>query len=313
MFDFQTNTIINSTESILTKLDREITSENPAKDFRLKRGISLNKDYIKNIYYCKNRKAIKDKVVFTIPDLTNYVTEKTNVFRFYINMRLRNSNNPLFANAEIYKGKPLMLEIALDKDQTNEDLANKVSDLVDSSKNNLELFKLDGKDIITIESKVEGETTKTVTITVTAGTEFMYFKDAKFEHSYRETIYTDYSQYAWEEIKGVAVITNGNVGFGTNDHMLRDIRIPSDANIRFKHLYPDEDIIQDAVYDQFIIDYEVPRESLTGQSAVGETLVTKTTHILWVLSNAENVENTLSAKVKTYLEKLHEVTDTSLQ
>jgi hypothetical protein len=79
-------------------------------------------------------------------------------------------------------------------------------------------------------------------------------------------------------------ITPNEEGFGDYDHIMKDLRLPTSANLRWKRTMEDEMPVAGASYDQFILTYRVDR-GIMGLGAVGSVAVSETTHVFWVKSD----------------------------
>jgi len=75
--------------------------------------------------------------------------------------------------------------------------------------------------------------------------------------------------------------TPGKEGFGDYDHILKDLRLPTGANLRWKRTMEDEMPVPGATYNEYVIEYAVDR-GVMGISAVGQKVTSVTTHVLWV-------------------------------
>ena len=261
MFDFTTTTIINQ-----ATYDGKPSYTIDEKGIKINHGVKIDIKNcpIKKFQYKQHKDAVLSTATFTIPT----ATEET-VYRIVLQLRLRGSNNFLYANDLLFKEKPLFFEVAVAKGDEGTAIATKIKAQIENQIFNL--ARMDGKAIITAE-------TEGATLTLTAGTEFIFFHKAYLE-IYEGTDTTN-SKFVFDS---KAEIEYGSLAFGNFTHLQRDIQLPSDANIRYKRLYEDEKPIEGATYDQFIIEMKADR-NFTGQGAVGQKLTSVTTHVFWVNS-----------------------------
>lgn len=93
-----------------------------------------------------------------------------------------------------------------------------------------------------------------------------------------------------------------NPGFGTYRNIMKNLRLPSAANLRFGHIVEDEAPILGAEYDQFTIYYCVHR-GILGSDAVGDDVTSVTCHVFFVKRDTPGTVNA------TWLEKWKDVLD----
>lgn len=86
----------------------------------------------------------------------------------------------------------------------------------------------------------------------------------------------------------VSAGTAGVASFGTYIDLLRNHRLPTIDNYRKFGLNQEELPQENATYDQYTFEYLTARNQM-GQSVVGETEVSVTTHVLWVNTAAADV------------------------
>ena len=94
----------------------------------------------------------------------------------------------------------------------------------------------------------------------------------------------------------------GKEGFGTYSYLLHNLRLPTAARYGAFAWNKEESPVPGVVYDEYVIRYCVNRGEL-GLNAVGDTVKSVTTHVIYVPS-------ALSATVKTALGKIGTVVDT---
>lgn len=116
----------------------------------------------------------------------------------------------------------------------------------------------------------------TGSITVTAANEYMRFKGAIIEKSATDG-------ESWTTIATGTVTTSGVEGFGTAWFITKNLRIPTQEATRFYGLDQDERPVNGVLYNQYTFQYDAAR-NFTGQGAVGQTIRSKTTHVLYIPS-----------------------------
>lgn len=250
MLNFTTTTVINSLE--------DVTSGKPLIEkeggvIRIKRHNPFVENKIVSVVRT-NHVAPKCASV-TVASLAEYGSDR----RIELYVRSVGNADPMFANSLLHKGKPLFIEIPAYT--TAEDL-----DKIVNKYNNL-MFGGDNQ----IHSEVDGAGNLILTCanpyqTITKAT--LSARDAK---SGEFTFAANLQPTVNEE------------GFGDYDHIMKDLRLPTAANLRWKRTMEDEMPIKGASYDQFILTYRVDR-GIMGLGVVGATATSETTHVFWVNS-----------------------------
>jgi hypothetical protein len=88
------------------------------------------------------------------------------------------------------------------------------------------------------------------------------------------------------DLKNSSVYTKNNVGFGTYDYMIHNLRLPTHANIRFVSPAESEMPIKGGKYTQYSFEYTVPRR-LGGLSVAGQKTESTTIHTFFVLNTLD--------------------------
>lgn len=86
----------------------------------------------------------------------------------------------------------------------------------------------------------------------------------------------------------VTHVTKGNIGFGTNDYILHNLRLPTNANLRLYSING-EMPVKDRSYTQYIIKTVTERPEMQGTSVLGQYNQSVTKHILWIPSDADTI------------------------
>lgn len=79
-----------------------------------------------------------------------------------------------------------------------------------------------------------------------------------------------------------ATLIEGSVGFGTPRQLMKDHRLPTAANTNWLASHQDERPVPGGKYNQYQMTIETVRDNM-GTSAVGQTVVSKTNHIYYIL------------------------------
>lgn len=323
MFNFTTNVIINSADQIAlldaagNATTASATGTSAPKLFRIKRyrdfKIGDPTEVVKGAYKAVGYNKVLSKAIINEAALTALVPATNgakNLARLNLYVKLQGSNNPMFANPFVQKGKPFGFEFVVKYGDTASDVADK---LIASLKKIQSMLLND--DIVTI-AKVTTPGANSTTITsveITAVNEFekftnvdleLYvedptFKDGAFENSsYVEkvtnidprtgTVSAVVSYFSDRNVKGSATIASPKIevaqgieGFGTFEHLRKDYRLPTAENGRWLRIDEDNYPIKGTIYNQYTIKVETDR-GITGQSVIGQPGTSITTHIFWV-------------------------------
>jgi hypothetical protein len=323
MFNFTTNVIINSADQIAlldatgTATTAAATGASAPKLFRIKRyrdfKIGDPTEVVKGAYKAVGYNKVLSKATINEAALTALVPTTNgakNLARLNLYVKLQGSNNPMFANPFVQKGKPFGFEFVVKYGDSASDVADKII----ASLKKIQSMLLND-DIVTV-TKVSTPGANSTTITsveITAVNEFekftnvdleLYvedptFKDGAFENSsYVEkvtnidprtgTVSAVVSYFSDRNVKGSATIASPKIevaqgieGFGTFDHLRKDYRLPTAENGRWLRIDEDNYPIKGTIYNQYTIKVETDR-GITGQSVVGQPGTSITTHIFWV-------------------------------
>ena len=70
--------------------------------------------------------------------------------------------------------------------------------------------------------------------------------------------------------------------FATGDWLIKNLRFPTHSTTGYYALAKDEAPIPGEIYTQFTFQYAVPRRGLSGMNAVGQRMMSVTTHTFYV-------------------------------
>ena len=255
MFNFTTTTVVNSLKDFTTGKD---LVEKKDGIVYIKRHNPFVED---NIVSMIHSKAIAPKnAEVKIADLVSQSADK----RIELYIRSVGNADPMFANAMLHKGKPLFIEVP--QGTVAADLVkvvNKYNNLMFGGDNQL-VAEMEGTQLVLKCTNPY----QTITKAVVAA------RDAESGEFVESQILS---------VKG-GHITPNEEGFGDYDHIMKDLRLPTSANLRWKRTMEDEMPVAGASYDQFILVYRVDR-GVMGLGAVGAVTTSETTHVFWVKSD----------------------------
>lgn len=344
MFNFTTNVIINSADqfAILDKSGAVTTGAGTGaaapKMFRVKRyrdfKIGDPGEVIKGVYKAVGYNGVLSKATIDDSALSALVPATSgtkNLCRLSLYIKLQGSNNPLYANQWVVKGKPFSFEFIAKYGDSAEDVADRLI----SSLRKIQSMLVDDP-VVTVAKTTEtvtdsqAGTTSTVfaALELTAVTEFAKFanvdlevyvedptyKDGKFENAVyvEEVTHIDprtgttsadvvyFSERGVKKESGTIatpkiVVDQGIEGFGTFNHLQKDYRLPTQENGRWLRIDTDNYPIKGTIYNQYTIKVETDR-GITGQSVIGQPGTSITTHIFWV---ANSLATTFEAGLTT--------------
>lgn len=243
MFTFTTTTVINSLTDLTTKEDLIIKNEETG-DLLIKRVGPFKKVNVTSVAYKPPVDPANDTV--TIAGVVNQAADK----KIELYVRSTGNADPLFANAMLHKGAPIFIEIPAQV--TAEALKSLVMKHFSDMKVEVEVS---GSDLVITCTNPFQRITKAVVST----------RDDKGNFSGAVD----------------AAVTVGDEGFGDYDHLMKDLRLPTSANLRWKRTMEDEMPVAGAKYHQYIVTYTVER-GVMGLGAVGSVATSVTTHVFWV-------------------------------
>lgn len=244
MLNFTTTTVINSLEDSSGKA---LISKTAGGDVLIKRVGPFKKANVTNVAYAAPITAAND--VVTVSGVVNQDNEK----KIELYVRSTGNADPLFANAMLHKGAPVFLEIPAKTD------AAALKALVTKYFSDLK-----------VDVEVNGSNALVITCT------------NPYQRITKAMISTGDGKGNFSGATNLTV-TPGNEGFGDYDHLIKDLRLPTSANLRWKRTMEDEMPVVGATYHQYIVTYTVDR-GVMGLGAVGSKATSVTTHVFWVNS-----------------------------
>lgn len=263
MFDFQKEVVLNSLDSV-KKFEN---------GFRVD-GMLYKNEYVGPVYKTEAVDGAKAKLVI---DLAAVKSAVTNVMQFVIELGLDNDYRGDFGSVLFYFRKPIVVTMDVNSDVDTVAKAFEKAGVVD--------YKL-------YTVSVEGEK-----ITLEMADNYITVRKAEV----MDLVCTpgcneqgEVSTLAYTfDLSDSTVYTKNNVGFGTYDYMIHNLRLPTYANIRFASPAEAEMPVKGGKYTQYSFEYTVPRR-LGGLSVASQKTESTTIHTFFVLSTeAANFEKFL--------------------
>ena len=263
MFDFQKDVVLNSLDSV-KKFEN---------GFRVD-GMLYKNEYVGRVYKTEAVDGAKAKLVI---DLATVKSAVTNIMQFVIELGLDNDYRGDFGSVLFYFRKPIVVTMDKESDVATVAKAFEKAGVVD--------YKL-------YTVSVEGEK-----ITLEMADNYITVRKAEVMDLVCDGACGEVGQvsklaYTFD-LKDSSVYTKNNVGFGTYDYMIHNLRLLTYANIRFASPAESEMPVKGGKYTQYSFEYTVPRR-LGGLSVAGQKTESTTIHTFFVLSTeAANFEKFL--------------------
>ena len=212
------------------------------------------------------------------------------IYRLAVYIRLSGSQNSLYSNDMVYKGRPLYFEFQLDGAETAAQVGAKIVSAVNKVQTRF------GYKYFTIATAAVGAVQE---VTLTGIDEFQMFTVARVE-KYRQITSNPCggSDQCDFEIEATSVITQPKEGFGTYTNIITDLRLPTLDNLSFFAQNQEERPVPGALYNQYTLYYSKDRGVL-GSDAVGDLVTSSTTHVFYVISTAASAFETALATIGT--------------
>lgn len=315
MFQFTTTNVLNSLKDLTTgkdlivtqKLNKEGELEDLKDEIIIKRIGNFKKANVESIHHTAGSEA---ELAAVCMDLTNVVTkDKKYRLNMYIGLT-QGSADSRYANDLYHKGKAFSIDF--DGLATAAETVAKLADV------------LKKYDILVYGDKQLNVYSSGALLALEAVNEYQRFVRVNIEEL-NASAYFEMGDYkvvkSLDDLKSVkeknmanhdAVIKDGKPvaeglfvgkeGFGTYSYLLHNLRLPTTTRSGAFAWNKEESPVPGVVYDEYVIRYCANRGEL-GMNAVGDTVKSVTTHVIYVPS-------ALSETVKTALGKIGTVTDT---
>lgn len=255
MFNFSTTTIVNDLATLAAN----------GKNAALMAALKKNASKVTGFYKAGNAET-KGTATIAVP---NSGIAAKDILRVSVNIRLTDSANSLYANAFVQKGKPFSAEFVAPS-ATNTAIAE-------------EAVKVFNKyQILVCDEAMLKISASSANIVIAATSGHQIFESAVLEK-------WDDTAKEWKVIKE-ANIAQSAVGFGDYGFIIRNLRVPTGANLRFGHILEDEAPVAGAIYNQYVFTMEVER-GIMGGDAMGQIATSRTTHVFWVNKDLTDITN----------------------
>lgn len=281
MFQFTTTTLINDNLDYTTKLPRwsvQQEEDDKVASFNIKRVGNFKKPYVAAVYKREYSAPVLAKATL---DFTK-ITSDSGVFNIFMYIRLSGNQNSLYSNDMVFKGKPFNIQFEKKTGETASQLATKVVNIVNKYLNmyNYKYFnvkavgdKLEIEAVDEYQRFTELDVQKYDENAGPAGGFVTIFSAKEATDPARETTGPEYD--------GANTLVQGKEGFGTYQHIIKDLRIPTLDVRRWEAPLQDEVPVINGKYNQYIIYYKKDR-GLMGGAAVGQQVISQTTHVFYV-------------------------------
>lgn len=290
MFQFSTTTLVNSLTDFTTgqplfTVVNKGTQQAPDNVVYVKRqGIYRIDDDHKICAY----KAVGHKAYLDVLDLSGIAStadNQTKNYRVALYIRSTGNADPLFANSYVFKGRPFYVEFAGGSD-AKKNFANALNKYQNVTVDTpvLKLAKtLDGNfatESVTVGITAAPKADNSDVAYAVAANQYMRIYEAKLQEFVPAS---DGKQDYYKDILDLktSYVATGKEGFGDFEHLEKDYRLPTAANLRWKRTLEDEMPVPGVLYNQYTIYYLVNRGNMGG-AAVGQQVKSETTHVFWV-------------------------------
>ena len=311
MFQFTTTNVLNSLKDLTTgkdlivtqKLNKEGELEDLKDEIIIKRIGNFKKANVESIHHTSGSEA---ELAAVCMDFTNVVS---NGKKYRLNMYIgltQGSADSRYANDLYHKGKAFSIDF--DGLATAAETVAKLADVLKK----YDIFVYGDKQLnvyssgalLALEAVNEYQRFVRVNIEELNASAYFEMGDYKVIKSL-DDIKKDMARHDAVVKDGKPVkegLFVGKEGFGTYSYLLHNLRLPTAARYGAFAWNKEESPVPGVVYDEYVIRYCVNRGEL-GLNAVGDTVKSVTTHVIYVPS-------ALSATVKTALDKVGTVVET---
>ena len=303
MFQFTTTNVLNSLKDLTTGKDLITTVDASGKEeVMIKRIGNFKKANVESIHHTVGSEA---ELAAVCMDLTNVVAkDKKYRLNMYIGLT-QGSADSRYANDLYHKGKAFSIDF--DGLATAAETVAKLADV------------LKKYDILVYGDKQLNVYSSGALLALEAVNEYQRFVRVNIEEL-NASAYSGMGDYkvikSLDDLKknmashdavikaGVPVkegLFVGKEGFGTYSYLLHNLRLPTAARFGAFAWNKEESPVPGVIYDEYVIRYCVNRGEL-GLNAVGDTVKSVTTHVIYVPSALSATVNTALSKVGTVVE-----------
>ena len=320
MFKFSTTSFVNSSIYLngdpawFSVKDGTITySDDDAATAKALPTTTTNTDEVsftvnKNVKFFKDNVTSITKAKYVEPELAELSIDfsKANLeageYRLYVYIRSIDNADPLYANDFIYKGRPLYIEFKATGNAT-EDATN----FVKTAKKWITLLFANGQ-----IAKVSASGAK---VTIKAVNEYQRFHIAEIQKydpnahvwSHDGAFVTLFSSDVTSDTYDEDVFTmvkTGNIGFGIYSQLIKDLRLPTNANSRFFRSQPNEVPLVTGKYWEYVVTQCVERPEMQGTSVLGQYNKSITTHVIFVEEGLQDAFDTDLAELGVEIKEI---------
>ena len=274
MFDFQKEVVINEVNDKIVKGFGE-------DGFRID-GMLYKKAYVGPVYKTEAVDGAKAKLVIDLDAVKGSADAKNveNVMQFVIELGLDNDYRGDFGSVLFYFRKPIVVTMDINSDVDTVAKAFEKAGVVD--------YKLYNVYTAKSENKPEGVNPTGNQIVLVMADNYITVRKAEVMDLVCDGACGEVGQvsklaYTFD-LKDSSVYTKNNVGFGTYEYMIHNLRLPTHANIRFASPAEVEMPVKGGKYTQYSFEYTVPRR-LGGLSVAGQKTESTTIHTFFVLNS----------------------------
>ena len=303
MFQFTTTNVLNSLKDLTTGKDLITTVDASGKEeVMIKRIGNFKKANVESIHHTAGSEA---ELAAVCMDLTNVVAkDKKYRLNMYIGLT-QGSADSRYANDLYHKGKAFSIDF--DGLATAAETVAKLADV------------LKKYDILVYGDKQLNVYSSGALLALEAVNEYQRFVRVNIEEL-NASAYFEMGDYkvikSLDDLKknmanhdavikdGVPVkegLFVGKEGFGTYSYLLHNLRLPTAARFGAFAWNKEESPVPGVIYDEYVIRYCVNRGVL-GLNAVGDTVKSVTTHVIYVPSALSATVNTALSKIGTVVE-----------
>lgn len=303
MFQFTTTNVLNSLNDLTTGKDLITTVDASGKEeVMIKRIGNFKKANVESIHHTAGSEA---ELAAVCMDLTNVVAkDKKYRLNMYIGLT-QGSADSRYANDLYHKGKAFSIDF--DGLATAAETVAKLADV------------LKKYDILVYGDKQLNVYSSGALLALEAVNEYQRFVRVNIEEL-NASAYFEMGDYkvikSLDDLKknmanhdavikdGVPVkegLFVGKEGFGTYSYLLHNLRLPTAARFGAFAWNKEESPVPGVIYDEYVIRYCVNRGEL-GLNAVGDTVKSVTTHVIYVPSALSATVNTALSKIGTVVE-----------
>lgn len=311
MFQFTTTNVLNSLKDLTTGKDLITTVETSGKEeVMIKRIGNFKKANVESIHHTAGSEA---ELAAVCIDLTNVVA---NGKKYRLNMYIgltQGSADSRYANDLYHKGKAFSVDF--DGLATAAETVAKLADI------------LKKYDILVYGDKQLNVYSSGALLALEAVNEYQRFVRVNIEEL-NASAYFDMGDYkvikSLDDLKGGKINSHddivkngapvkeglfvGKEGFGTYSYLLHNLRLPTATRSGAFAWNKEESPIPGVIYDEYVIRYCVNRGEL-GLNAVGDTVKSVTTHVIYVPSALSTTVKTALGNVGTVIETVKPASD----